>query len=298
MTRLDYDIPHNPYVVRLTKPLLSRARVLAGISKDGLVSRSAAKSHSWRAAWVAASLIAIYATSAWADYPSEILATPNLVGYWRFEPDTQANSSVNGYNGTFLDNAVIGPANSGPPFAGVASNSALVLDGNGDGVSTDLSSQVTFPTAATIIAWVYLNQQPADAGHFFEIASRSQNNDDLDFQINQDNLLYFYTDAGTASYSPGSLPLHQWVMVAGTFDTVAGTRRVYIDGRPVGSSVPGPHTASSAPLTIGYSGVWPGRWFDGAIDEVAIFDRSLSDAEIKALQDASGDLIFRSNFTY
>jgi hypothetical protein len=87
-------------------------------------------------------------------------------------------------------------------------------------------------------------------------------------------------------------------MVAASFDTVAGTRVVYVDGNPVGSDVPGGHGADTATFTIGYSPVFTGRWFQGRIDEVAIFDRALSDSEIKGLADAAGDLIFRSGFEY
>lgn len=253
-----------------------------------------------RASRFLAILAVLSIAKAWAtDYPTLVQATPNLVGYWRFEPATLANSSVNAYTGTFLGGAGIGSTGSGPPFADVTGNSALILDGSGDAVTTSLSSQVQFPTAATIIAWVYLNQQPDFlSGQTFQIAARAMNANDLDFQLNPDHTLHFFTDSGGSAASPEGLPLHQWVMVAGTFDTVAGIRKVYIDGRAVGSNTPGPHSADSSAFTIGYNAVWPNRWFNGAIDEVAIFDRALSDQEIRDLQDASGDLIFRSNFTY
>jgi len=135
------------------------------------------------------------------------------------------------------------------------------------------------------------------------IAARADKGDDLDFQINPDNLLHFFTDSGTSVASPDVLPLHQWMMVAATFDVGNAdpnqwTRALYIDGRRVASDKPGMHSANLAAFTIGYSAVWDNRFFNGDIDEVALYDRALSDSEIKSLQDASGDLIFRSNFSY
>lgn len=231
------------------------------------------------------------------DYPTQVLGTPNLVGYWQFAVAAQADSSVNGYTGSFLDNATVGAAGFAPTFLGVAGNRAAALDGSGDGVLTNLAAQVTFPTAATIVAWIYLDAQPSTVGRTLYIAGRSQNGNDLDFQIDTDDQLHFYTDFG-GSAAGGRIPLQQWVMVAGIFDTVAGTRAVYIDGNLVNRNAPGPHSANNAPFSIGYSTVWGNRWFPGGISDVAIFDRALTDVEITGLQQATGDLIFRSGFEY
>jgi hypothetical protein len=235
------------------------------------------------------------------DYPAQVQSISGLVGYWRFEAD--ANSTVNGYTGSFLDNAAIGGTGSGPTFLGVADNHAALFDGNGDGVLTNLAGQVTFATAATIVAWIYLDEQPSTSGRTLYIAGRSQVGNDMDFQINPDNIMHFYTTAGGtngAVVAPAPLPLHQWVMVAASFDTdpSANSRKIYVDGDLVGSDQPGIHSANSAPFSIGYSTVWGNRWFPGAIDEVAIYDRALTDAEIRGLEDAAGDLIFRSGFEY
>ena len=180
------------------------------------------------------------------DYPTQVQNTPNLVGYWRFETD--ANSFVNGaltnYTGSFIGDAAIGGTASGPTFLGIADNHAALFDGNGDGVLTNLAGQVTFATAATIVAWIYLDEQPSASGRTLYIAGRSEVGNDMDFQINPDNLVHFYTTSGGANgavVAPAPLPLHQWVMVAASFDTdvAANTRKIYIDGNLVGSDQPG-----------------------------------------------------------
>jgi hypothetical protein len=230
------------------------------------------------------------------DYPTQVQSTPNLVGYWRFETD--ANSAVNGYTGSFLGDAVVGGTGSGPALLGVADNHAALFDGNGDGVLTDLAAQVTFATAGTIVAWVFLDAQPSSLGRILYIAGRSQAGNDMDLQIDPDNLTHFYTTSSGGIAAPAPLPLQQWVMIAASFDTNANTRKMYVDGNLVGSDQPGVHSANSAPFSIAYSTVWGNRWFPGAIDEVAIFDRALTDIEIRGLEDAAGDLIFRSGFEH
>ena len=249
-----------------------------------------------RAAALSAALLAINAFG--SDYPTQVESIPNLVGYWRFGAEMQADSAVNGYTGTFIGDAAIGGAATGPALRGIADNSALLLDGNGDGVLSNLAAQVMFPAAVTIVAWVYLDMQPATAGRILYIAGRSQAGNDMDLQIDPDNITRFYTTSGGGVAAPAPLPLRQWVMIAASYDTVANTRKIYLDGQLVGTGTPGAHSANSAPFSIGYSTVWGNRWFPGAIDEVAIYDRALTDAEIDSLEDAAGDLIFRSGFEY
>src|SRR5262249_20745353 len=140
-------------------------------------------------------------------------------------------SLVNGYTGSFLGDAAVGGTGSGPALLGLADNYAAIFDGNGDGVLTNLAGQVTFPTAATIVAWVYLNVQPSSTGRTFYIAGRSEVGNDMDFQVDPDDILHFYTTSGGGVTAPAALPLQQWVMVAASFDTGANTRKIYIDGK-------------------------------------------------------------------
>jgi hypothetical protein len=54
-----------------------------------------------------------------------------------------------------------------------------------------------------------------------------------------------------------------------------------VDTRAVTGAAP----VSSGPLRVGGNGVWSGEWFDGQIDEVRVYDRALSAAEILADRD-------------
>jgi glucose/arabinose dehydrogenase/PKD repeat protein len=79
----------------------------------------------------------------------------------------------------------------------------------------------------------------------------------------------------------GSAPLasNEWSHLALTFD--GGIARLYVDGLQVGSvGAAGALSPSAGPLRIGGNGVW-GEWFQGAIDEVRVYDRALSAAEVQ-----------------
>jgi hypothetical protein len=85
---------------------------------------------------------------------------------------------------------------------------------------------------------------------------------------------------GTSSIGPAALPVGTWSHVSATYN---GARlRLYVNGvlrtdRATTTPVP----VSSSPLKIGGNSVWA-EWFAGQIDEVRIYDRVLSAAEITA----------------
>jgi hypothetical protein len=219
-----------------------------------------------------------------ASYAGLVTSTPNLLGYWRFDPVFQANSCVNGYTGTLEGNAQIGPPASGYPLPLNPANQALVLDGLNSYLQTSLTGQIN--AQGTVLAWVYLAAQPSTLGHVFDIAAQATFGDDFDFQILTDNHLYFYTDNGTSTVYPQALPLNQWHFLAATF-IANGNRSIYLDGVPVAVSTAGGHSVSANPFTIGANYVFGGRYFAGKLSDVAVYNRALSAAEIAAIYSAA-----------
>ncbi len=75
------------------------------------------------------------------------------------------------------------------------------------------------------------------------------------------------------------LPLDAWSHVAGTWD--GSTLRVYVNGTPVANrAAGGTLDATANPLHIGGNALW-GEYLDGVMDEVRIYNRALSQAEIQ-----------------
>jgi hypothetical protein len=70
-----------------------------------------------------------------------------------------------------------------------------------------------------------------------------------------------------------------WAHLAATYD--GSTQRLYVNGVQVSSRAQtGPIAISSGPLRIGGNAVW-GEYFQGRIDEVRIYNRALSQAEVQ-----------------
>jgi hypothetical protein len=218
------------------------------------------------------------------NYTSVVTNTPNLLGYWRFDPIFQTNSCVNGYVGVLQGNAQIGTPGSGCPLAADPANQALLLDGVNSYLTTSLTGQIT--NQGTVLVWVYLTAQPSTAGHIFQITSQAQNGNDFDFQIQTDNHTYFFTDSGGSTVYAQALPLNQWHFLAATFITNS-TRCIYLDGKLVASSTAGSHAVNNTAFWIGNNSVFGPRLFQGRLDEVAVFNRALTASEIAAVYSAA-----------
>jgi hypothetical protein len=76
-----------------------------------------------------------------------------------------------------------------------------------------------------------------------------------------------------------ALPLNAWTHLVTTFDGSA--LRLYVNGILVQTSAHGgAATVSSGALRIGGNAIW-GEYFKGRIDEVRIYNRALSPAEVQ-----------------
>ena len=65
------------------------------------------------------------------------------------------------------------------------------------------------------------------------------------------------------------------------------TRCLYLDGRLVASSTAAGHSINNTPLWIGNNRVFGPRLWQGRLDEVAVFNRALTAAEIATAYSAS-----------
>jgi hypothetical protein len=77
--------------------------------------------------------------------------------------------------------------------------------------------------------------------------------------------------------APEPIPSETWTHLALTWD--GSVTSLYVDGRPVASAYTDPPRVGGGELEIG-ADTGLGDWFEGRIDEVRIYDRSLSAAEV------------------
>ncbi|MDA0180308.1 DUF4082 domain-containing protein [Solirubrobacter phytolaccae] len=89
---------------------------------------------------------------------------------------------------------------------------------------------------------------------------------------------HIFTTAELGAPAPAGLPLSTWAHLTMTWD--GATLKTFVDGAQVGSqAAPAPLVTSAGQLRIGGDSVRNG-WFNGLIDEVRVYNRALTPAEI------------------
>ena len=71
----------------------------------------------------------------------------------------------------------------------------------------------------------------------------------------------------------------------GTYDSKGGTTRTYIDGKETHDAKGDGELSDNWGVQAAIGHHKNGRWFDGLMDEFYIFNRALSEAEIKEVMD-------------
>jgi Concanavalin A-like lectin/glucanases superfamily len=137
----------------------------------------------------------------------------------------------------------------------------------------------------TIAAWIRMNALPP--GPYFCVLGKpigvdADNSHALCVDTAGVALYHSGTDAGTDNVSGSTVSVGQWHHLAMTWDGT--TKRGYLDGVLDGMRVV-PVENDSSPISIGAdlnSGT-PAHPLNGALDEVWVINRPLSDAEIQTL---------------
>jgi hypothetical protein len=216
------------------------------------------------------------------NFVSTVTNTPNLLGYWRFDPPSLTNSLTDGFIGTNEFDAVIGPSGSGSPLEGYPSNEGLVLDGNAY-FETDLIGLLT--NQFTLMCWLNISNYPGNGlDNYSEIIDQQQFADDCDLILFPDGTVHFYTDQGGNLGTTTPIPTNEWHFLVGTASN-GGNRCIYLDGQLVAQNSMGSaqHRVSTSPFVVGYGLVFTPRHFYGTIDEVAVFNRALTPAEVTTI---------------
>lgn len=147
---------------------------------------------------------------------------------------------------------------------------------------------ITFTTAFTCEAWVYLQSYTGIAQTI--ISRRSASTSGWDFTINstgQVSVLYFDGSSNlTLLSSYQSLPLNQWVHIAGVITSVSSkTGAIYINGAAVPSTFSNTAAASltqAGNLSVGGYGAGTAEFLNGYVSEARVWSVAQSAANIQA----------------
>ncbi|MDA3802876.1 MAG: LamG domain-containing protein [Patescibacteria group bacterium] len=186
-------------------------------------------------------------------------------------------------------------SNDGQNYGAIIDNDSAVFNGSTNYIGEiDTNSPELFePSSITVSSWIKLDASASTARHIWftkwygyscEIEATSR-------------IPYFRL------YGPGDIRSNtpiipgNWHHFVGTYDPSIGGR-VYLDGELVGTKVPNGNITHSRshPLNIGryYGGIY----FDGRISNAMIYNRALSDTEVKTLYDrgrSDAGIIFQAN---
>ncbi len=132
----------------------------------------------------------------------------------------------------------------------------------------------------TIGIWV---RPISRATQLMSIVSKDTN---YEFHIKPDGSVnWWWETTGNATNqfdSTATVPLNAWTHVAIRFSP--GSQRIFINGTAAGSaSFSGTPRTNNLPFQVGQDQGLGGRYFNGALDELRVYNRALSDAEVLAL---------------
>lgn len=184
----------------------------------------------------------------------------------------------------------------GPRWTEGQSGLALQFDGINDFVRISHMPELALREAITVSLWVRLDQVPrGPLENDFRFISAKPRLKSFSLVLEGDQTVRASVHSEGERRrvrSQGALPVGQWTHVAFTYDGESGLAKLYMSGRlsAQGQWPPGPIDVDERPLFLGSAisrdtpeargGV---RGFPGALDEIRIYGRALSDEEVAAL---------------
>jgi glucose/arabinose dehydrogenase/PKD repeat protein len=213
------------------------------------------------------------ATGSPKDIPVTLtVAAPatGLVGAWGFDEASGATASDS--SGTGNLGTISGATRTAGRYGG-----ALSFDGINDWVTVADANSLDI-NRMTLEAWV----RPSGAGDWRTVLLKEQPGQ-LVYALygstdNNRPAGHVFTTGDIGVRGPAVLAANTWSHLAMTWDGI--TMRLYVNGTQVATgALTGNATTSTGALRIGGNAVWS-EWFSGAIDEVRVYNRALSAAEI------------------
>lgn len=205
---------------------------------------------------------------------------PGYVTAWTMNEGSGSTINMGPYQGSLVGNV---------QWAQGKVDEALQFDGNGSYVRIADSPALNPTTAGTVQAWVYADALKPFAGFVHKGDKADFSDESYTLQTwSSDSLIFGINDtAGNFRYAQSSAPLQtgQWYHMVGTWDS--NGIKLYVNGQLSGSYNQGVVArVSSGGLNIGsqtvqnYNSSWLNLPHQGRIDEVAVYDRALTAAEI------------------
>jgi hypothetical protein len=165
--------------------------------------------------------------------------------------------------------------------------SALSFNGASSYVDLGNPAALRLQGSMTLEAWINAAANPGDDG---QIVAKSDGASGWQFKTSPDTgphtfgLMVSGSGGGVQRYSATTRALNTWYHFAAVYDAAARTMSTYVNGVLDNGFVSGtaPAAQLDAPVNVNIGRRTGGFYFNGLIDEVRIYDRALTPAEIAA----------------
>ena len=194
---------------------------------------------------------------------------------------TTADATGHGLTGTLTN---------GPVFAAGKNGNGVRLDGVNDFVNLGNPTALQITGSMTISAWINSSAFPGDDAAI--VSKRDGNGFQLDTTVDTGarRIGFKLTNSSGGDmfrYGATTLQANTWYYVTGVYNAVARTLHVYLNGQLDDGVLQGTVTAtqqnSTANVSIGQRTGFPGTFnFNGTVDDVRIYSRALTQAQIQA----------------
>ncbi len=226
-------------------------------------------------------------TAVWCANVAEAgqVVTDGLVSYWTFDqPDIEGKivKDVWGNND--------GTMQGGPEIVAGKINEALLLNGASTFVDCGNDPSLDLTDAITIEVWMKPTSEGEGGANAGPICKAQSGVDPWSWQLRYNAPgsfmgFQFNADPGGSTWISVQerLPAGEWYHIVGTLD--GNDVRCYLNGVETETKPMSGIASGDGRLYIGQDG-WV-NVFDGAVDEVKIYDRALSEAEIRQNMNAT-----------
>ncbi len=205
----------------------------------------------------------------------------NLIAYWPLDSDTDDHSG-NAHHGTPLDLTAA---------TGVVGG-CFEFDGDSSKITVPDAPELDLTTPHTIMLWFLADSVPPV--YAYDLITKNTHGISSGWMVGyrDSTLLRWDWYPLNNLYSSSASSAGTWHHLAFTYDGTV--REIYVDGTLDTSAPSGPTSTNGAAVVIGqHAGGTPEYWFDGLIDEVAIYGEALDGADIAAyvagIQGIDGD---------
>jgi hypothetical protein len=230
-----------------------------------------------------------------ADYNAE-----TLMSWYKFDEGSgtmASDSSINGIDGILAGN---------PQWVDGQIGGALQFDGGDDYV--DLGDDPVFNPSGSfsITLWAYITDWSQEWSHVM-ISNRGELGIGWQLRRNgawwglgaSDGICFSTGGAGHAGTGINDTPtdeappLNQWIHIACVYDNADNNKRIYLDGEEqvLYHTNPGAINPSTYNVYIGAraneDNTGPEAFFTGMLDDVRLYDKALSQAEIASIMDGT-----------